>query len=365
MPPESGKVDAAPATDSGGADKDSSSLGLSQVLGKILQQLSISAWVPAAMLVGNGTVLLQLHADASYNIARAVMELTGKPLGTIIILAFALVLTTAVTQAFEFEVIRFLEGYFDSTIGPIQAIMAWRIQRHEAKRDRFERMLGTARTNAREQAAKRMENYKAYSSEELAYLAKNPPKGSAEFDEALDQRIRSITWKHQVPSAAQYRVDSIQARLDSYPAKHRLLPTRLGNVLRASEDTIKLTDGENLEGYVVRHHDQLPAALQSEHKDYRTRLDMYCCLTLAFSMLAVISGATLYNVSPLWGMAIAVVAYVLMACLSYQAAIATARSYGLILREIHQYLAKQASSGEAAESSALGRLLSLLHRNTV
>ena len=95
MPSVSGKVDDAPtAAETHGADKDSSSPGLSQVLAKILQQLSISAWVPAAMLVGNGAVLLQLHANANYNIAEAVKELAGKPLGTIIILAFALILAT-------------------------------------------------------------------------------------------------------------------------------------------------------------------------------------------------------------------------------------------------------------------------------
>jgi hypothetical protein len=63
------------------------------------------------MLVGNVAVLLQLRVDGSYNIAGAVKELAGKPLGTIIILAFALILATVVTQAFEFEVIRFLGAY--------------------------------------------------------------------------------------------------------------------------------------------------------------------------------------------------------------------------------------------------------------
>lgn len=58
-------------------------------------------------------------------------------------------------------------------------------------------------------------------------------------------------------------------------------------------------------------------------------------------MLAAISVAALYDVIPLWGMAIAVAIYALMASLSYEAAIASARGFGLILREIHQYLARQ------------------------
>ena len=366
MPPVSGKVDDAPAAaETHGADKGSSSLGLSQVLGKILQQLSISAWVPAAMLVGNGAVLLQLHANANYNIAEAVKELAGKPLGTIIILAFALILATVVTQAFEFEVIRFLEGYFDSANGLIQAVMAWRIRRHEGKRDRLDRLLGVANTNARKQAVEQMKKFPGYAPEVLAYLAESPAKHSKDYDEALAQKAGALNWKRLAPPAARYRIDSTSARLASYPVKNRILPTRLGNVLRAAEDTIELGEYENLEGYVVRHYDQLPEALQSQHKDYRTRLDMYCSLTLVFSMLAAISVVTLYNISPLWGMAIAVVVYVLMACLSYQAAIASARSYGLILQEIPQYLARQEALDETGESSALTRLLSLLHRNAV
>lgn len=365
MSPESGKVDAAPVgADTRGADKDSGSLGLSQVLGKILQQLSISAWVPAAMLVGNGAVLLQLHADANYNIAGAVKELAGKPLGTIIVLAFALILATVVTQAFEFEVIRFLEGYFDSANGLIQAVMAWRIRCHAGKRDKLEHMLEAANTNARKQAVERMKKYR-YDPEVLAYLAESPSRDSKDFNAALARKAEAINWKLHAPPATRYRIDSTNARLASYPAKNRILPTRLGNVLRATEDTIELEEDENLEGYVVRHFDQLPAALQSQHKDYRTRLDMYCCMTLAFSILSAISIAALNNIMPLWGMAIAVVVYVLMACLSYQAAIASARSYSLILREIPQYLARQQALGETGESSALTRLLALLHRNAV
>jgi len=366
MPSESGKVDAASTpADTRSVDNDAGPLGFSQVLGKILQQLSISAWVPAAMLIANGAVLLQLHADANYNIAGAVKELAGKPLGTIIILAFALILATVVTQAFEFEVIRFLEGYFDSANGLVQAVMAWRIRRHEGKRDRLESILKIINTRARKQAVEQMKKRKGYDSEVLDYLTESPSKDSKNFDETLARKAGSLNWKIHAPAEVRYRLDSATARFASYPSKNRLLPTRLGNVLRAAEDTIELGEYENIEGYVVRHYDQLPAALQNEHKDYRTRLDMYCSLTLAFSMLVAISVATLNNISPLWGMPIAAVVYALMACLSYQAAIASARSYGLILREIPQYLARQEAPVASGAFSVRTRLFALFHRDTV
>jgi hypothetical protein len=162
-----------------------------------------------------------------------------------------------------------------------------------------------------------------------------------------------------------YRIASTAARLKSYPEKSRILPTRLGNALRATEDNIELEEGENIEGYVVRNYDQLSVALKSQHKDYRTRLDMYCCLVLVFSILAVTSVAALVRISPLWGMFVAVMVYVSMACLSYEAAIATGRAYGLILQEIPQYLARQRESAEIDQPSALERLLALLHRNAM
>ena len=368
MPQESVKVDGGSvAVDARGADTDSSSLGLSQVLGKILQQLSISAWVPAAMLVGNGAVLLQLRADRDYNIARAVKELAGKPLGTLIILGFALILATVVTQAFEFEVIRFLEGYFNSSNRFIHTVMAWRIQRHESKRARLAQMLVAARINARGQAAARMANLTGYESHSnlLEYMKQKLSEGDTGFDAALHRKAEALKWRLHASSAARYRIDSINARLASYPTVNRVLPTRLGNVLRATEGKIKLGENENLAGYVVRHHEELPASLQSEHKDYRTRLDMYCSLTLAFAILAAISIAALYNASPLWGMAIAVVIYALMGFLSYEAAIASARSYGLILLEIQQHLARQEKQDKTSELSAGEGLRSLFHLKTV
>jgi len=316
------------------------------------------------MLVGNVAVMLQLRADRSYNIAGAVGKLAGKPLGTIIVLAFALILATVVTQAFEFEVIRFLEGYFDSVNSFIQAIMAAGIRRHQRELNKLQCKLKEEDKRALPIAIAEMRKYPGHDAEVLDYLAKSPSKDSSEFDEGLAQKAGKIDWRRLAPPVERYRIDSLSARLDSYPEMNRLLPTRLGNVLRAAEDKIDLR-GANLEGYVLRYHDQLPAAMQSEHKDYRTRLDMYCSLTLVFFMLIVLSVVTLVNIRPVWGTAVALAVYALMAGLSYQAAIASARSYGLVLQEIQEYLARQDEPSETSESTALGRLLALLHRNAV
>lgn len=351
-----------------GSNKYSGSPGLSQVLGTVLQQLSVSAWVPSAMLVGNIAVLLQLRADGSYNVANAVKILAGKPLGMVIILTFSLILATAITQAFEFEVIRFLEGYFDSSNSLVQAVMAARIRRHESKLRSLVCKLENAKTKAIQTAIPQMRKFPAYDPQVLDFLADSSTENNKSSNDGVSKKAGEITeaeWRLHASASALYKVDSTIARLKSYPDERRLLPTQLGNVLRAGEDSIELDEGENIEGYVIRHYDELSPALKSQHDDYRTRLDMYCCLVLVFSMLSIFSFVTLFCVNPLWGIFIAAVVYSSMAYISYRAAIATARNYGLIIQEIPQYLARQNDSAETSEPSAFEKLLDLLHRNAV
>ena len=215
----SSAADTRPGADSDAPDESSSSGGLSQLLSNILDQLSISAWLPAAMLVGNAAVLLQLHSNRSLNVADAIKDLTGKPLGTLIVLVFSLLLTTIITQAFEFEVIRLLEGYFNSTHRIIQAGLAFKIRRHEAKRqklqDKHRQAERTAFMQAREAMLSKPGAYdrSALDLIEDGIYQRNPRK----VTRAVEKMVDRIDWRVHLPSQTLYRMDSIQARLDSYP----------------------------------------------------------------------------------------------------------------------------------------------------
>ena len=100
------------------AEKTGPSEGIPAFLGRVLNQLSLSAWLPAAMLVGSLAVLLQLRTQQNRNLVEAATGLVNRPLGLLILLLFALILATMVTQAFEFEVIRLLEGYWVTASSP-------------------------------------------------------------------------------------------------------------------------------------------------------------------------------------------------------------------------------------------------------
>jgi hypothetical protein len=86
--------------------------GISAFVARVLDQLSVSAWLPAGFLVASFALLLQFRADKSADPLTAVRELTADPVRVLVLIVPALVLATVVTQAFSFEAIRTLEGYW-------------------------------------------------------------------------------------------------------------------------------------------------------------------------------------------------------------------------------------------------------------
>src|ERR1700760_3896342 len=93
------------------ATSDSPS-GISAFVARVLDQLSLSAWLPAAVLTAGVAVLLQFRSDKSADVLAAVRALTADPVRVLVLIIPLLVIATVVTQAFSFEAIRTLEGYW-------------------------------------------------------------------------------------------------------------------------------------------------------------------------------------------------------------------------------------------------------------
>jgi hypothetical protein len=332
--------------------------GISGFIARVLEQLSLSSWLPATVFVGNAALLLALHGKKSLDVVGAVKNLIALNWGILVVLLFALVITAVITQAFEFETIRLMEGYVNTRSGALLRPVLHRIHRHQTKRAQLETSIVRARRTAIANARRRaMEDEVATegdlrSLEVYEYLI---------FNKTIPEQLRpyvaaanEFEWTERADAADLYVLDALEARFSSYPAAHRVLPTRLGNVLRAAEDTVLLDDDEDLEGFILRHNDLLPATIRSEHAEYRSRLEMYCGLALIFVALAGLAGGSLWGYTDEWGWRVLTPAvYMALTWVSYQAAVASASGYGQALREASGWVEKRAElSGGNAQGDA-------------
>jgi hypothetical protein len=145
---------------------------------------------------------------------------------------------------------------------------------------------------------------------------------------------RKLDWMRRAPARELRRMDALLKASAEYPKSDRLvLPTRLGNSLRAREVPVHGASAGRLESFVHRVFDELPVALQTEHDQFRSRLDLYCSLVLVFVIGGAAGAALLAGVGATPAAAFAGAAAVL-AWVSYRAAVASARAYGGLLKTI-------------------------------
>ena len=143
-------------------------------------------------------------------------------------------------------------------------------------------------------------------------------------------RRRKLELQTQVktrPSAAELSaIAAADWRLRRYyPARDKILPTALGNALRANEEVPQ--QKYRLDAVVVwpRLYPLLPEPMLGILADRRNQLDLAVRLCATFILAAIVAAATLYRHG--WWMAVPAGALVL-AWLSYRGAIAAAIAYG-------------------------------------
>ena len=306
--------------------------GLSQFIGKVLDQLSLSAWMPAAMLVGCGAVLLQLRSQGNFDLGAAVVGLTAKPLGILVVLLFALVLAALVSQAFSFSAIRFFEGYWK---GPLVWLGIYRllVRRKRKKWAKVTEKLKRQTNRAFETARQEMLDTEAY---DLAFvrLVENAFRMEDPPDTPEQRAAESFEWRRVLPPDVVSRESRLAQAQADFPEPHRILPTRLGNILRATEDRINRGQ-DDTQDLVLRRGDDIPARLRTHHDQFRTRLDMYCTLIFVHLGLAALTLALLVPArNSLPGTAVTTAVFLALAAASYSAAVASARGYCTTLKVI-------------------------------
>ncbi|MGH4008919.1 MAG: hypothetical protein ACRDTH_12320 [Pseudonocardiaceae bacterium] len=301
---------------------------LSQFVARVLDQLSISAWLPAGALVAILLLFGELRANAG-DLGDALADIGDLPGGGLVLLLIGVVLGTMVTQAFEFEAIRVLEGYWGvgllgRSLGDLGA--SWHRRRRNGVQRRYSRIEDEAFGAAR-QAMLRKEVPAAV----VDVLERDRAGLPHDADPALVAKAHSIGWRSYGPPTKVRWLDDLTIRMKEYPAAdHRVLPTRLGNVLRASEDRCFQHRTGALETAVIEVFNDLPSALQSEHDQHRSRLELYCSMVFVLVAAAVCAYPVLRN----HGWQVATALAVGSAFLSYRAAVASAKKYGLVLEAI-------------------------------
>lgn len=355
--------------------------GLSQLIARILAQLSLSAWLPAAALVLLTSIVIRMAArldDFHAQVAAAQLQEKAPPdppslftwvvdaverLGSLdptdlILMFVAVVVLTMLTQAFAFESIRLLEGYWSSwvVVEWLATARCWYFrQRLRLVRWRETRLIKCAwkrveeglreelRTGAQQEGwtLAMVDQLRAEVLLEPASVSVGPQ------EQAL---LDSYRWRENAPANLARRLRNIDKRLDDYPSARNVQPTRLGNVLRHFEEE---TGRESIEGLVDEVYDRLPFALQVSHDEQRGRLDLYCSMTFVWFFIVGL-GVLLIGWGDAWRYSAAlVIAGFAAALLTYRAAVASARYYGALLLLVAEY---QAAPAEPRRKSWWRRL---------
>lgn len=321
----------------GDADPDASAAspsGISAFIARVLAQLTLSAWLPAAFLTASAAVLLQFRSARSANILNAIRALTANPVQVLVIIIPLLVIAAVVTQAFSFQAIRALEGYWPGR-GPVSFARTLMIRRHVRRKSALTRRRLTEAEKALRTAMPEMLMsgipFPIVKALESYLSGKEPPQLTSEEREV----VASTEWRSWCDAWRLAKVDHLMNEEKGYPDAFRVLPTRLGNLLRATEDQLRQTDGD-LQGYALRRYEMVPRQVQIQHDVYRTRLEMYCTLVFVSASLMLFALITLLGRVNIVAIVITSASFALMSAVSYLAALASADGYCFALRQMDE-----------------------------
>jgi hypothetical protein len=253
----------------------------------------------------------------------------------------AITVLTMLTQAFSFEAIRVLEGYW-GTARVVERVAEYRVSRHRRRRERlFQRRQELIRlawlgakerierieTERRRRGQRRVMTAAMIGRLEAQILRTKTPRGKVTPEQ--QKRVDTYEWERWAQADVLRRRVNVDKRLRDYPGTERILPTRLGNVLRAHENQIR-KDRDELESFVQQIFDKLTPSLQESHDQQRNRLDLYCSMTFVVALTGLLGIARFTPQH--WPYSVAAAGTAAIGTwIMYRAALATARAYGQLL----------------------------------
>lgn len=323
---------ASPAPDLGKARES-----ISQFVARILDQLSISAWLPAGSLVF-GLLFVGQISQSRGLLQEAIVSMGRLGWSAIALLLGATVLATIATQAFGFGAIRLLEGYWG--VGPIGRSLAdLRCPRHIRRRERLEMARKQAVKDGLAFASMEMVQ-EGFPAEVILAVQSAVLGGTMAPAPAAAAHADDIQWRDYAAPRAMRRLVAAENALQEYPqVNRRVLPTKLGNIVRSGEERAYGHKESGLESWVMRVFNSLPVALQSQHDEHRNRLDLYATMIFVLLLLGLLGIAVLYE----YRMTAAGVGLAALGgmWLSYRALLSSARAYASALEAIGEWEREQ------------------------
>jgi hypothetical protein len=306
--------------------------GISALIARVLDQLTLSAWLPAALFTASLAVLLEFRNAKTINISEAVEALTRNWVPVLVLIVPTLVVATIVTQAFAFEAMRTLEGYWHrrGLASVARTLMIKRhVRRKEAIDKRLSRAYETAFYAARPQMIKAGIPGVVVNALEADVLKIDMPHLTDEEHQQFMEARES--WRSYSDAWHLARIDTLLSDDEIYPDLTRIMPTKLGNLIRATED--ELDTGGDLQGFVLRRHAAVPRRVQLQHDRFRTRMEMYCIMAFVSASLFLLAFIILLPVGVSFvSSTITAVGFAALSEASYLAAIASAYGYCAALR---------------------------------
>lgn len=302
---------------------DTSSRRLGALPSLVLDQLGPSSWLPAMTLVGGLTVTAELRRIGEPDVPAAMAQISRYSLGGFAVLAGAVVVVAMLTQAFAFGAIGVMVGRW-GTDRVSNWLAGCGIAVETRRRHRLLAAIRSTERAGRAQAVATLEDRRTPDAEEVR----------------IDiVELFGDDWGPFAEPSTLRRLERLRALERCFPAAHRILPTRLGNVVRSYADPIDTGGGsdlDDLDAYVLRHRDDLPTSLVARHDGLRVRLDLYCTLEATFVMLAVVVTAALVPLGRDMASAGLTLAafHLAFAVLCSRAAMASAHAHGRALTEI-------------------------------
>jgi hypothetical protein len=308
--------------------------GLSAFVARVLGQLTLSAWLPAGLLTASLAVLLEFRSAKAANVLHAVGALTADPVRVLVVMIPLLVIATVVTQAFSFEALRTLEGYWRGLASMPRTLMIWW---HLRRKNSIEKRLQDAYKEALDDAEERIIRAGVPGPVFSAFRAdmcgdSNEFAENAEIEGEVDEFGEN--WRFYCRPWHLSRIDQLRRDKRLYPEDNRILPTKLGNLMRATEDGLDNASGD-VQGFVFRRYAMASRPVQLQHDQFRNRLDMYCTMVFVSASLALLAPAILID-SGIKNLAIVIISGVFtsLSIATYQAAIASANGYCAALKEM-------------------------------